>query len=72
VSKCLSHDKKKVLIHICWFGYMPDYKVWVHHGKEVPENELVAEDAMTDKDRMDEMLNVICPEFKADFEDPLL
>jgi hypothetical protein len=51
---------------------MPDYKVWVHHGKEVPENELVAEDAMTDKDRMDEMLNVICPEFKADFEDPLL
>jgi hypothetical protein len=51
---------------------MPDYKVWVHYDKEVPENELVAEDAMTDKDRMDEMLNVICPEFKADFEDPLL
>jgi hypothetical protein len=42
----------------------------VHHGEEVPENEPVAEDAMTDEDRMDEMLNAICPEFKVDFEDP--
>jgi hypothetical protein len=72
-SKCqngLSHDKKKVSIHICRFGYMPVYEVWVHHGKEVPEYELVAEDDMTDEDRMDEMLNSICLEFEADFEDP--
>jgi hypothetical protein len=42
----------------------------VHHGAEVPENEPVAEDAMIDEDRMDEMLNAICPEFEADFQDP--
>jgi hypothetical protein len=35
----------------------------------VPENEPVAEDAVTDEDRMDEMLNAICPLFEADFED---
>jgi hypothetical protein len=72
-NKCqngLSHDKKKVSIHICRFNYMPSYEVWVHHGEEVPENELVAKDAMTDEDRMDEMLNAICPEFEEDFEEP--
>jgi hypothetical protein len=36
----------------------------------VPENEPVAEDVVTDEDRMDEMLNVICLEFEVDFEDP--
>jgi hypothetical protein len=45
---------------------MLDYKVWV----EVPENEPVAEDDVTDEARMDEMLNAICPEFEADFEPP--
>jgi hypothetical protein len=49
---------------------MPGYEVWVHHGEEEPENEPVAEDAMIDEDRMDEMLNAICPEFEANFEDP--
>jgi hypothetical protein len=43
---------------------MPVYEVWVHHGEEVRE------DAMRDEDRMDAMLNAICPEFEADFEDP--
>jgi hypothetical protein len=43
---------------------MPGYKVWVHHGEEVPKNEPVAKDDVTDEDRMDEMLNAICPEFK--------
>jgi hypothetical protein len=67
-SKCrngLSHDKKNVSIHICRFGYRPGYEVWVHHGEEVPRNEPVAEDVVTD-----EMINAICPEFEADFEDP--
>jgi hypothetical protein len=44
--------------------------VWVHHGEEVPENEPVAEDDVTDEDKMDEMHNAICTEFEADFEDP--
>jgi hypothetical protein len=72
-SKCrngLSHDKKKISIHICRFGYMLGYEVWVHHGKEVPENKPVVEDDVTDEDRMDEILNAICLEFEADFEDP--
>jgi hypothetical protein len=38
---------------------MSGYEVWVHHGEEVPKNEPVAENAMTDEDRMDEMLNAI-------------
>jgi hypothetical protein len=49
---------------------MPGYEMWVHHGEEVLKYELVAEDALADEDRMDEILNVICPEFGADFEDP--
>jgi hypothetical protein len=49
---------------------MLGYEVWVHHGEEVPENEPVVEDDVTVEDRMDEMLNAICPEFEADFEDP--
>jgi hypothetical protein len=61
----LSHNKKNVSTHICRFGYMSGYEVWVHHGEEVLENEPVVED-----DRMNEILNSICPEFKADFEDP--
>jgi hypothetical protein len=36
----------------------------------VPKNEPVVEDAITDEDRMDEILNAICPEFEAYFEDP--
>jgi hypothetical protein len=70
-SKCLNglaHDKKNVSIHICRFGFMSGYEVWVHHGEKVPKNELVAEDDVTDEDRMDEMFNVLCPEFEA--EDP--
>jgi hypothetical protein len=51
---------------------MLGYEVWVRHGEEVPKTELVAKDDMIDEDRMDEMLNAICPEFEADFEDPLL
>jgi hypothetical protein len=47
---------------------MSGCEVWVHHGKEVLENEPVVED-VTDEVRMDEMLNAICPEY---FEDPLL
>jgi hypothetical protein len=49
----MQQGKKKVSIHICRFGYMLGYEVWVHHGEEVPENESVAEDDVTNEDRMD-------------------
>jgi hypothetical protein len=48
-------------IHICWFGYMPGYGVRVHHGDEVSEYEPIAEDDVTNEDRMDEMINAISP-----------
>jgi hypothetical protein len=38
----------------------------------VLENELVVEDDVIGEEKMDEMLNAICPDFKVDFEDPLL
>jgi hypothetical protein len=60
--------RKKVSMNICRFGYIRSYEVWVHHGEEVLEYELVEEDDVIDEDRMDEMLNAICPEFEADFE----
>jgi hypothetical protein len=72
VSKWFMSRQEKVSIHICTISYMPGYEVWVHHGEEVTENEPVAEDAVTDDDKIDEMLNAICTEFEADFEDPLL
>jgi hypothetical protein len=49
---------------------MLGYEVWVHHGKEVPENEPVVENNVIDEDRMDEMLNAICPKFEIDFAYP--
>jgi hypothetical protein len=39
-----SHKKKNVSIHICRFGYISGYEVWVHHGEEVPETKPVEED----------------------------
>jgi hypothetical protein len=44
--------------------------VWVNHGEEVPKNKPVVEDVVTEEDKMDEILNAICLEFEADFEDP--
>ena len=67
---CLSHDKKKVSLHICKNGYTPGYEVWVHHGEEVQQNQPVEEDHVTDEDMMDEILDAICPEFEEDSEDP--
>jgi hypothetical protein len=49
---------------------MLGYEVWVHHGKEVPENEPVVENNVIDEDRIDEMFNAICLKFKIDFAYP--
>jgi hypothetical protein len=70
VSKWFIPRQEKNSIHICRFNYVPGYEVWVHHGDEVSENDPVAEDYVTDEDRMDKMFNAICLEFEADFEDP--
>jgi hypothetical protein len=70
VSKWFISRQEKISIHICRFDYMLGYEVWVHRGEEVSESEPVAEDDVTYEDRIDEMLNAICPEFEADFEDP--
>ena len=66
-----SHDRRRLSLHLCKFGFMPGYEVWVHHGERANQNAPVAEeDDVTDRDRMDEILDAICPESIPDVEDP--
>jgi hypothetical protein len=76
-SRCrnsLSHDKIELTLHLCRFGFMPGYEVWVYHG-EVPHVNLNASAAegmadAYDKDRMDEMLDDLGAQFNLDPEEP--
>jgi hypothetical protein len=46
VYRC--QDKRTLLVHLCKYGYMPDYEVWVYHGEEFPrENVSEATTMMT-------------------------
>jgi hypothetical protein len=51
-------DKRTLSGHLCKYGYMPDYEVWVYHGVEFPrENASEAHNNdNVEYDRMDEML----------------
>jgi len=73
-SRCrnsVRHDTRKVQMHLCKYGFMPGYEVWVHHGESIHQAASVVEDDdMTRDDRMDEMLDAIRPEFEAHSEDP--
>jgi hypothetical protein len=48
-------------LHLCKFGFMPGYEVWMHHGETVHRRTaLVAkEEDKSGDDRMDEMLDAI-------------
>jgi hypothetical protein len=51
-------------------GYMPGYKVWMHHDESVSQTTSVAkEDDRIGDDRMDEMLDAIRPMFQTNLED---
>jgi hypothetical protein len=64
-SKCrntLHQDKRMLTLHLCKFGFMPGYEVWMHHDKTIhPRTASVAEeeDDRSNDDRMDEMLDAI-------------
>jgi hypothetical protein len=55
---CRCQDKRTLSGHLCKYGYMPNYEVWVYQGEEFP-HENVSEAHNNDDveyDRMDEML----------------
>jgi hypothetical protein len=49
-SKCrnaLREDKRTLTLHLCRFGFIPGYEVWMHHGKTVHQRVVsVAEERM--------------------------
>src|ERR1041384_3295046 len=71
---CQGQIKRVLSQHLCKYGFMPNYEVWVYHGEELPRenaSEVPAYDC-TDYDRMDEMLDDIREdiEFPIDSVDP--
>jgi hypothetical protein len=63
-SRCrntLHEDKRMLTLHLCKFGFMPGYEVWMHYGETVHQRTaLVAkEEDRSGDDRMDEMLDAI-------------
>jgi hypothetical protein len=71
-TNSVCEDKRMLSLHLCMVSFMPGYEVWVHHVVSVHQTASVVEDddSMSD-DRMDEMLDVIRPEFGTNPEDPL-
>jgi hypothetical protein len=75
-SRCrnaLCEDKRMLIMHLCKFGFMPDYDVWTHHSETIHQRTAsVAEDEddRSGDDRMDEMLDAIRSELKTNREDP--
>jgi hypothetical protein len=60
-------------MHLCKFGFMLGYDVWMHHGETVHQRTAsVAEDEddRSGDDRMDEMLDAIWPELETNHDDP--
>lgn len=55
---CRCQDKRTLSGHLCKYGYMFDYEVWVYHDEEFPcENSLEAHNTDdVEYNRMDEML----------------
>jgi hypothetical protein len=75
-SRCknaLCEDKRMLTLHLCKFGFMPGYEVWMHHDESVHQRTTLVveeEDDRRGDDRMDEMLDSIQPELKMNSEDP--
>jgi hypothetical protein len=75
-SRCrnaLRRDKRTLPLHLCKFGFMLGYEVWVHHGEaDHQRTASMAEegDDRSGDDRMDEMPDAIWPELETNHEDP--
>jgi hypothetical protein len=58
----LCEDKRTLTLHLCLFGFMPGYEVWMHHDESVRQRTASVaeeEDDRSGDDRMDEMLDAI-------------
>jgi hypothetical protein len=73
-SRCrntLREDKRMLTLHLCKFGFMPGYEVWMHHGESVHQRTASSaeEEDWSGDDRMDEMLDAIRPKLETNPED---
>jgi hypothetical protein len=69
----LCEDKKMLTMHLCKFGFMLGYDVWMHHGETIHQriaSMVEDEDDRSGDDRMDEMLDAIRSELETNHEDP--
>jgi hypothetical protein len=75
-SRCrntLCEDKRTLTLHLCKFGFMPNYEVWTHHGDTIHQRTASLaeeEENRSGVDRMDEMLDAIRPELETHPKDP--
>jgi hypothetical protein len=75
-SSCINdlcEDKRTLTIHLCKFGFMPGYDVWMHHGETIHQKTTYVvedEDDRSGDDRMYKMLDAIWPELETNHEDP--
>jgi hypothetical protein len=75
-SRCtnaLCEDKRTLTMHLCKFGFMPGYDVWMHHGETIHQRTTSVvedEDDRSGDDRMEEMLDAIWLEVETNCEDP--
>jgi hypothetical protein len=76
-SRCrntLRKDNRTLILHLCKFGFMPGYEVWMHHGETVHQRTTSVAEEKDDRsgdDKMDEMLDTIRPKLETKPEDPL-
>jgi hypothetical protein len=74
-SRCrnaLCENKRTLTMHLCRFGFIPGYDVWMHHGETIHQritSVVEDEDDMSGDDRMDEMIDAIRLELKRNHED---
>jgi hypothetical protein len=69
----LCEEKRVLTLHLCKFGFMPGYEVWMHHGEPVRQkiaSVIEEEDDRRGDYRMDEMLDAIRSELETNSEDP--
>jgi hypothetical protein len=72
-TNTLHEDKRTLTLHLCKFGFMPGYEVWMHHGETVHQRTASVakeEDDKSDGNTIDEMLDAIRPKLETNPEDP--
>jgi hypothetical protein len=68
----LCEDKRTLTLHLCKFGFMLGYEVWMHHDELVCQRttSVVEEEDDRGDNMMDEMLDAIRPELETNSKDP--